>query len=199
MDGIQAYYKVYSQWPANWQAVRDTGLVQVLLHGPNGQVIDPDDSALDFPGDIRYLGSHEGKPPSLVKLCDFDGMYTRTIRIAAPVTYLELIQAAPPEVVELYGPAAQDVNRRIQWGIAGILEDSLMYYYIAHDRHVPPSFDDLLASGLTPIDATSINPLTGTRFFGDGRPNDFWFEPYGDSVFFLPTDSEGKHPWNMSF
>jgi hypothetical protein len=105
----------------------------------------------------------------------------------------------PAGMGEAYKSAVQDVNRRIQWGITGILEDSLVHYYIEHKLQVAPTFDELLASGLTPIDANSINPLTGTRFYGDGRPIDFGYQPRGDAVFFLPTDSAGNYPWDMSF
>ena len=52
--GLQAYYRVFGEWPGSWHDVVSEGLCQSGLVGYQLEVIDPDDAQLDFFGDLVY-------------------------------------------------------------------------------------------------------------------------------------------------
>jgi hypothetical protein len=175
--GSQAFYKVYGRWPTDWQEVVATGLVQVSLSIPGQGTVDPDDTALDFPGDVRYLGSDSVSGQCRLAVQNAHTPGTRIIEIDAPQTYSQLFPAIDATCEELGSPAIYSHFLESEsWlrllAIVGIADNMCLVYYISNENQAPTSLSSLLDSGFMPINIGSINPVTGQAFSFTGGPNE---------------------------
>jgi len=175
--GIRQFYKVFEQFPAHWSDVVGAGICQVTLAGPEGQVIDPDDATLDFPGDVRYLGLESGSPR--VAFLSSEGT-TQNVGVNTPTPYAQILTRADQAHLQYGDPdnaVLTSFMTRRDWlrlfAIDGLLESALRQYTVANGEQ-PASIDEFLDSGFSPIDRDSINPVTGEHFTFDGAPRNFF-------------------------
>jgi hypothetical protein len=184
--GVKAFYKVYERWPASWKEVAESRIYQAPLYGPQFQVIDPDDKRADFYMDIVY------QPGATPKVYTFAGSKHYISNVKAPEPYsgcLPRFAGYFPEFDSNYYLA--DQRRLKMLAIVFLLDLALADYYDAHGR-VPETLEQLFSSGFSPINETSVNPLTGRRFRFDGSANDFRVERKGDQWYFLPVNGQGR-------
>jgi hypothetical protein len=180
--GVGYYFRVFETWPDSWSQVTSAGLVQIPLYGFKMESIDPDDGTwgsggAGFNGDIAYLPPNAGEPPMLAQLSNTESMELNYYKVGKPQTYRSMLTVfsefdeKSPELANYIG----DLPRLKLFAILGISRECLRLYHQLH-RTYPASWEEFLASRLAPIDANSINPVTGHRFFGDGRANDVYYE-----------------------
>ncbi|MCC7477405.1 hypothetical protein IT575_03010 [bacterium] len=198
-SGAQEYYRIFGHWPTSWQAVTDAKLVQVPLRTVFGLPVNPDDGSLDHPFDIQYVVSNNGANASIAKLIDTGTLRkTEITAIENPGTYAELFEDIEGEQ---YQEALGSTGRLTQLSIANLCNRSMMFYSHVHGD-LPATWQELVSSGLFPIDANSLNPLTGSRFAGDGSPNDLKLihrdSPDAVSNVFVVDDS-GNTSWGLFF
>jgi len=171
------------------------GLVQVPLTTTAGLAINPDDGRLDYLGDAMYMPPAGSSPPSIEIMVEIgDGMIHEK-EISLPRSYSERFSTWMPQFNSLAG----DFNRLKQFAIVHQLSNAVLYHSGKYGEP-PQSWDELLASEYSPIDHSSINPLTGDVFHGDGRANDILYEYLGDGfVTLLPVNESGETPWRFTY
>ncbi len=183
--GLQAYYKVYGQYPESWAAVRQAGIVQTAIPAIGGQWIDPDDSSLDYDDDIYYDASPmaTGNLPRLLWSPPVGNQHVETIRLEPPTTYDTFLGMAPDMG---FGPSPYVGDRESQrlFGALMCLEHMIIVYKKVHGDW-PASQDAFFSSGLATIDKTSINPVTGQPFRFDGSAGDVRLEFGGQRGYLL--------------
>jgi hypothetical protein len=190
------YYRIYEEWPETWSDVEDAGLCQVSIFAPDdGTVIDPDDGTWSFPGDIAYVYTGKNTRPVIKSVGAADGTVITTREVSDYMqSYAEWFQnnTIDPTKYEGY---AERTDLLTMFAIKHIIIRALGPYSIVHG-HVPETWEDLLASGMMPIDENAINPLTGGPFYGDGRPNDFIYKCIAENGCDIQiTDENGDTPW----
>ena len=200
----QAFYKMHGRWPYSWGEITNEGLVQVDLTAATGEYIDPDDASLDFVRDRVYIApSSAGEPAEQQVL--FPGG-SSAYEYEAPLTYAEFFDMAgdysylypDPGMEPDYSALAGDMQRLQQFAIASVINGGLRALYMIHGRF-PYDFDEFLVSGIGNIDYDSTNPLTGDRFYGDGRPNDYLYVIRNETLAeVVPTDENGDTPWQFT-
>jgi len=194
--GLIVFYRVYGRWPASWHEAVSAGLFQCELPAFNGGSINPDDSSLDFVGDIFYDPNVDAnKRVRLHRLASIEGYVVRQIVEDVPSTYSELYPSVDREFgVEYYSlMLAEDNLLRLQ-AIGSFVRQNIHLYKEVHGSF-PSSFTEFLHSGLGPISDLSINPVTGSQFFGDGREFDFYYEQVmPDSYVLIVTGDSGAFP-----
>lgn len=197
MQAIEEYFRLFGHWPHSWQDVRESGLVQVSFSGPKEEQIDPDDGKLDLPGDILYIpASSAEEVPHVSILPQLAGFPPNEQALQVPHTFAELYAQISPE---LRGnlPEPDDEAGWKLISIAALLRLSIEDFFTEHGR-LPGTFQELISSGLTPIDLQSISPVTGKSFTGEGQVGDFQFSietstrPNSVSYMLLPVGADGK-------
>jgi hypothetical protein len=175
MHAPNHYRAIYGNWPSSWEAVEESGLVQIPLYSLDGTLVS--DEELTGPYDEKYEFPAGRSVPCLVNA---NGPYLDFAESGSPLTWDELFSLS---IERSSYPAAQketieqmigDRDRQRLMGIVSILQESLRYYFQVH-RTVPQSWAEFIDSGMAPLNADSVNPLTGGPIYGDGRPNDINF------------------------
>ncbi len=194
---IREYYRLRGEWPRSWEEVRASELVQADLFGPQGELLSPDDGRLDFPGDVIYIAPSEADPAALMSALPLEaGLPAYNNTLQPPQTFAELLQQLPAD----QRSALPDLQIEAQWklfSLAALLRIGMEDFFSSHGR-LPDSLAELLASGQTTIDTSSINPVTGRPFAGDAQAGDFVFElveskrPKSVSYRLLPVAPDGK-------
>ena len=194
--GAIYYYRIYGVWPAKWSEVVSAGLVQVPLLGWKMEVIDPDDGEPAFNSDISYIPSaDQAKPPQIAELLTRDEPQVRYTTLGVPHTYSQSLGAVSKhfDVSEYEDCLSNDKCLRM-FAILGIVKSTLETYRELHGSY-PSNWSEFLASGIGPIDEGSINPMTGERFYGDGRANDILYERLApDSFRLIHVKANGEKP-----
>lgn len=205
---VECYYKAYGRWPANWQEVVDTGMIQVDLVTPTGQVIDPGDGELNFRFDVVYMGvdtkASASRPPALVLTqVAAAPKGPNTHHVPVPPTYRERLMATASYIDRPWQPYVEEDGLRLMMA-ASMLQTALLAFNMANGRW-PTSVDEFFASGMSPLDQQSVNPVTGELFRYDGSPNDLLVEHElmsdgADYIKVQPVDAGGKqfllmHPY----
>ena len=191
---LQYYYKIYEHWPTSWQDIVDVGIFQVPLRGFHNEVIDPDDSKLDFEGDLFYDAlSSTGDKAKIRELILIDGMSINYIDVPHYATYNEQLTALADYVS--YAPWFLERPERLRYlAILGMCNAQLLQYYHVHE-HYPYTWADFINSGLAPVSWSSVNPLTGNPFYGDGRSSDVYYEYLApDNYIFVHVGENGTFP-----
>lgn len=185
--GVSYYYKLRGTWPSTWIGVVSEGICQVPLYGYNMQVIDPDDNSLDFVSDVVYIPGDPGKKAKIVTQESVNGLATLYMDVEIPVTYVELFAGFDEQNREdgrerRFTPLLQDDRVMRRYAILGSISRALDSYFLLYEDY-PHTWLAFLATGLSPIDQNSINPINGAKFWGDGRAVDFLYN-------YRPGDSE---------
>lgn len=184
--GLHAFQQVFGRWPQTWSEVVEAGLWQARLYGPQFETIDPDDREIDFGGDVVY--EHLATGPKLHTM-------RRTLQ-TIPLYKVRSFKESYQRIVDagLGGSPAdaallEDESRLKLLAIVGACKSTLDNYTRLH-RYPPATFDAFLRSGFGPISADSINPVTGQRFYGDGRANDVSYRVNGEAFEILPIGQD---------
>jgi hypothetical protein len=200
-NGVTAFYQIHERWPTSWQEVTSSGLWNVPLRGYDNSFIDPDDRRCNSFGDLYYDG---GSNPPKIHFWHVatGGNLIETVTLTAPETLhqrLLTIEARFSDTSIL--TALGDGRRPIVYGIETEIRRALPLYKDLYGN-CPMTFADLLKSGLAPINESSVNPLTGKPYKGDGGANDFKYVYYpqsktgtGSSSFLLYlVNADGSKP-----
>lgn len=178
---LNYYYKLHGEFPDKWAAIVEEGLFQTQLKGLHGEVIDPDDSNLGFYGDIFYNVAANQQSAVLVELTYNDGVVWDQQKLVPVETYAELFarcdvgkEASP------YTALLRDTDRMRQFAILGILSRMIELHSDIRGDY-PHSIDQLINAGLSPVDRSSINPVTGIAFQFDGSPGDLRYKYYSST------------------
>lgn len=206
--GLYSYYSLYGKWPDKWADVVDTGLFQTSLINAESQPVDPDDPSLDFFGDLFYTPPQPGENQARISVMrNIRGIVTKYYVLDPPATiqqtYTWMLGNSPAqaqsEMSSYYSSRLMNASWLKQVALATMLMKGLDLYRIVHG-HCPYTWDEYLASGLAPITAASINPVTGQHFKGDGSPNDYIYdyltpEETGtgrDAILFCHIEADGS-------
>lgn len=180
--GITQYYKVYGQLPSSWQDVVDNGIWQCPILGFGNELMDPDDTSLDFLGDIYLDGASINGNEMLIHELEFNqGAVVTKHKAGCDMTYLDQFQifdAHPPGDVDgfnMVGTYGNNEPKLRQFAILGALNQCISLYHSTHGEY-PRTLDDLFAWGVTPVDRDSINPVTGLQFRFDGSVGDIEYK-----------------------
>lgn len=172
----QAYYRVYGVWPETWQALRASGLMQVDLLSPEGYVIDPDDAKWDGVYDTRYVYRGPKQAPLLVTKPD--GKLEKSEEIGLPAWTIQQYLTEQGQLDgQDYSFLSREEGRVKLIALRAMLAEAIRLFGEQYGR-LPSGMDELLQSGLAPLDAASLNPLTGAPFKGDGSANDYRYETF---------------------
>jgi len=204
---LHSYYRVYERWPATWSELVDKGLFQVDLIALSGDVIDADDGTFDCFGDVYYFPPNRYTDDAFIaKINYLNGMTVSYLKIKAPKPYDQHFR----ELWEQYGAKGRYENSKFAYwvktedhkkfiGLLSVCMWALRTYYSVHGDY-PHTWQEFLDSGLAPIDADSVNPLTGGPIYADSRPLDLSYEyfPAKNSqpqyFMLMPVDEFGEKP-----
>lgn len=165
------YYKVKGRYPSRWGDVVAAGIYQAPLMGYNGEEINPDDGGLDFYGDVHYQLVGDGSSALVAELGYRSGMTTVYHRLKAADTYVNLFRRAADQGVDFWQGYLDDEPRMRQFAILGFIYRAAFVYKDLHGDF-PLNLGELSAAGLAPVDANSINPVTGQQFQFTEAPGD---------------------------
>lgn len=175
--GVQGYYAVYGEFPRRWSDVVAAQIYQVPLTGYSGEMVDPDDQAVNDFGDVYYLPDLGLQRARIVSYRNPPGGMTTDYQdISAVPTFRERFEAgaasgSPADLMKY----SDDTPRLIQFATLGAVRRGLMVYRDLHGDF-PRSFDEFIASGLSPVDRRSINPVTGQTYMFKQAPGDILYE-----------------------
>ena len=182
-DAIAAYQLVKGELPHTWQDVLNSGLFDSSLRGFNMEIIDPDDSSIDFKGDI-YLDSITLKEASGdLLLFTFWSPTSNNItrsKIERVESYREVLQRVAdtlelePEQSQIIDSWLEDEAQLIQFGHLHQLFLALDDFRKIHGN-LPDDLKELVKSGVGPLTETSVNPVTGEIYRFDGSSGDLFF------------------------
>ena len=194
-----AYYKVYGEWPEAWSAIVNAGLFQVPLKGAMGETIDPDDESFDFNGDMAYHYRGPQTKPLIQNAGTRGGLTVHAEEVTdAPYSYADYLTDFGYDE-DVYGPLIEQPDRLKMCALQRMLLGAVGWFSRTHGR-VPLTWNELITSGLTPIDEHSVNPITGGPFYGDGRANNFLYESDGEHWYNIQvTDENGDTPWRVDY
>jgi hypothetical protein len=201
------YFRLRGQWPATWRDVIQQGIYQTDLVALSGDVIDPDDGSLNFLGDVYYFPPNQFSDEAfLASLSPLDGLRVKYMRISPPGTFEEHFAKVYHENALFEGLETSPFDywlatdrRRRQLAVLGVVHKCLLTYRNVHGDY-PHTWWEFIESGLSPLDHSSVNPVTGGPLYGDGRANDILYEyraPGADkpSAYVLrPVDENGQIP-----
>ncbi len=196
--GAQAYYKVHGEWADDWATIVEYGLWQTAIPSKTGAHVNPDDQSIDFKDDVYYFaGLMPGSAnPSVMTGNAPDSTHLQTIDIQTPTTLGEFFERMEPYLEDsLDSRYSNDVEYKRLFAILGEVSTMCSVFYTVHQRW-PSSLDEFLSSGLSPIDRTSINPVTGEAFHFDGSAGDveIFFTENGPHIRHFERD--GSEPAN---
>jgi hypothetical protein len=180
--GVSYYYKIHGSWPKSWNQVVSDGIVQTPILGWMLENINPDDPSLDFLGDFYLDTSYcsAGRNPFLRILTNYSGPYIYHKKCPKPSnTYLEVFA----EIDERFYQGGDSFESQFpnldeqmkMFAIIGMAKKGIGLYFTIHGDF-PKSWTEFINSGLSPVNETSINPITGSRIYGDGRANDIYYK-----------------------
>lgn len=203
---IQAYYKMGGTWPANWAEIKRLRLFQADLITPDGQVVDPDDGNLDYNGDAVYVPPIRNELPRVIYVTNLGsgGRDITNYEIQAPATYHDrMLSIANSSVVqdhESWRNGAERVDLFRAFALASIMDLSIDLFKMCHGR-VPNNLQELMSSGLSPIDSNSVNPTTGDPSIGTRDSYEVLYQRYHDDGCSLTVlDMNGNPvPWVFNY
>ena len=206
--GLVYYYRAFGHWPNRWQDVVAAGIHQVPIIALSGDVINPDDGKFDCLGDVYYFPPNANSPDAFIaKLSPNEGYRVKYTRVPVPDTFEKQFgdffmndEASARFDRQSYVYWTATAERRRFLAILGVVDKCMPNYYYVHGDY-PQTWQQFATSGLSPIDQSSVNPLTGGPFHGDGRALDFQYTYYPadkatqqSSFTILPVDENGKTP-----
>lgn len=201
-SGVQAYYRIHGSWPATWSQVVQEGIYQAPLPAFQGGTIDPDDSSLDFLGDLHYIsGDGTGSPQVLRSGDSSRGGNVFSTPLEGPFTYEALISTpGPAGLLEEYSPYLADTGMMSLFGIIHCAADGLDLYRTVYGE-LPDDWNAFCQSGLSPTGTSGRNPATGKAILGDGSAGDIYYEKVAPDRFKLHhVNRDGTDPhWMLPY
>jgi hypothetical protein len=190
-NGARLYCMVHGAWPENFAALEESGIIQQKLRGYQLDVIDPDDSSLDFAGDVtyRYIASSDQVSISWLDPAGRPAFETLSKK---PASVSELLSRVDLEermdTAELLG----NLPLLRSFALMGMIRRGHADFVMLNGRE-PANWSELAASGLTGLDQQSALPLNGKLLDGTGKPGGLRIGP-GTSGSFAVTliASDGK-------
>jgi len=200
---LRAFYRAHGRWPTDWAEVLSTGMLQVPLLSPAGEIIDPGDGKLDFRFDVFYdaAATHakaatDKQSPALIRSRIKKELgFVETIELPVLPTYRQTLMTFAPKVNRDWRPYVEPDALKLMMA-AAMMGEAILAFHLANDRY-PNSVEEFLASGLAPLDYNSLNPVTGQPFRLDGSPNDLLLisRQNPDGLYTLkvePVDAQGE-------
>ena len=192
-QGARCFYKAYGRFPQSWAEVEEQGISSSNLLGYRMQPIDPDDSQLEFSGDVHY---EFNAGQAIVHTMDLHGE-VNDLSLQVPGTYTSRFEdfiasgKLSEEQVERFHDYAANEAQLLQFAILGNISRSIRIYQDVHGSP-PDSLTQFFASGISPVNENTINPLTGQPFRYDGSAGDVRIE-FTDTgmVIVRHVDAEG--------
>lgn len=178
--GVQAFHKAHNHWPATWEQVIQDGLWQTGIPTQSGEAIDPDDPSVDFLDDVYYaadqVSGSSGNVSILMGGQPTGSPQVKTVEIEAPKDYDLLFQEMDSYLdSQLESRYSDDLQMKRLFAILGEVSSMSGIFFTTHGRW-PENLDEFLESGLSPINRSSINPVTGVTFRFDGSGGDVTIE-----------------------
>jgi hypothetical protein len=196
LSGARHFYRVFGRWPLSWREVCDCGLFQARLVLPGGSEIDPDDPAPPaVPGEVRFRPAADAGSTPTVLSCyastagqpgapaaegvvevhstslERGNTYADMFQAKAAIQNEEVLAAMNKQIAYLTG----DPKRLLQLGLGDMILDGLMLYRMVHGDY-PRTWQEFITSGISPVGADSINPLTGQVLRCDGSIGDYFYQ-----------------------
>jgi hypothetical protein len=180
---LQVYYAYAGHWPASWDEIEQSGIHQVALVNSAGISIDPDVYEIPVAGETVWMSGNEQNGSYVLEIYlpqDNTGSaspdWQKPWVIDASKTYDQKF----PRYDELNEQRGLDVRwtphlandaRLRQFAITGLISDAFLQYHLNFGKY-PTSMSQLIDAGYSPVDWSSINPLTNKPFRFDGSAND---------------------------
>jgi hypothetical protein len=205
MSGARHFYRVFGRWPQSWREICECGLFQARLMLPGGSEIDPDDPAPPAaPGEVRYRPAADGGSTPTILVCfassagqpaapaAVSAVEVRSTPLEPGRTYAAIFQAkiaiqnaqVAAAMNKQAAYLAGDQKRLLQLALGDMILDGLMLYRMVHGDY-PRTWQEFIGSGLSPVGAGSLNPLTGQLLRCDGSIGDYFYR-------YIPAASD--HP-----
>ncbi|MCB1221002.1 MAG: hypothetical protein H7A35_08295 [Planctomycetales bacterium] len=189
---VNRYYRVFGEMPGDWASLVASGIYPHQLTGPEGQVVDPDDGQLDFPGDAYLQGSANFF--TLVSE-NRDGSENRRILVQGE-TYvnqfkrIRLSRHLLPEHDARLKSYESNMDKLVQFAQVGLLNQAIQDYHGVFGMY-PDTMEDLFSTGFTPINPDTPNPVTGVPYKFDGSPGDLRLNAAQQFSAVLHVDEDG--------
>jgi hypothetical protein len=176
--GLEAYCRMTGKWPLAWSDVQEAGIFQVPIVGFHGDIIDPDDGEIDNYGDVVYTGGTERGTAQIGICVQADSATVELVEIPVPPSYADYFANLQVGETDRMGEPRYcyvdwllDKDMLRVFATLHVIRYSLICYENAY-RTMPDSLDQLIEAGMSPVDYSSINPVTGTTYRLDGSPGD---------------------------
>lgn len=180
-NAIDAFQLVYGRNPASWAEIVDCGLFDNELRGFQMEAIDPDDANIDFVGDLYIDAETQLDHDGNILLLDYWNRSTIDVggpviepgasyesRIADTLTYAG-------DQRELIDAWLANEQQLIQFGHVHQLLAALTVYQWVYGKY-PKTLMELIETGVGPLHADSINPMTGLPYRFDGSRGDLLYQ-----------------------
>lgn len=209
--GLCTYYQLKGRWPDKWEDVVKEGIFLSDLVTVEGHIIDPDDSKMDYFGDVYYTPLGDGEVDArFTYVYDMDGMQIKQFVLEPPTTFADQytwmaengqLTRNNEKAKKYISALVQDPQRMKQIALATMLYKGIRLYNVIHGQP-PATWNEYINSGLAPIKGDSINPVTGELFRGDGSAGDFLYKCYSPgeignenpAIYFTHIDLDGNKP-----
>jgi len=196
--GVMQYYRVNGEVPENWQSVEDSHIWQRPILGFSGEVIDPDDQQLDFLGDIYFDSSSITENEVILHELEANqGTVVSRHKAGGNITYLEQFEifdnnpaGSYPAGFTMSGTYGNDQAKLHQFATLGCLKQCIELYNSINGEY-PATIDALIDWGVTPVDRSSINPVTGQAYRFDGSEGDVEYARLDDGFRLRHVDEFG--------
>jgi hypothetical protein len=181
--GLFYFHKVYERWPSSWQEVRDSGIFQAEIPGFDLMPLNPDNSEITDYGQVYYSPPSNPESNPVVMTAEYlNGFH---IRVEPANGYMKTYavsfrdydehNADKPGREAIYSSYLNDENLLKLFAILGIMTQNIGLFQNVNG-HLPVDMQEFMASGFSPVDANSINPVTGQPFRFDGSVGDASYE-----------------------
>jgi hypothetical protein len=180
-NAIDAFQLVYGRNPGSWAEVVDSGLFDNELRGFQMEAIDPDDASIDFVSDLYIDAGTQLDHDGNILLLDYWNRNTVDVggpviekgvsyksRIADTLTYA----GDQSELIETW---LKNEPQLIQFGHVHQLLAALTVYQWVNGKY-PKTLTELIETGVGPLNAGSINPMTGQPYKFDGSRGDLLYQ-----------------------
>ncbi len=183
-NAVKAFQLVYGRNPETWAEVLASGLFDNELLGYGMQRIDPDDSSIDFMGDLSLRSEPATGIDNQLLLLNY--WNTVTLDVGAPMIemherYEDLLRAAgesqdlDADQLSIIDAWLGDDGQMIQFGHVRQLTYAVLIYQAINGVY-PATLQDLVDSGVGPLRAGALNPVTHEAYRYDGSKGDISYE-----------------------
>ena len=204
--GVFYFHKVFERWPDSWQEVKDSGIFQADIPGFDMQPLDPDNPELTEYGQIYYEPASDADSNPVIHTAVYIGGFK--IRSEPANGYMPVYRIQfrdydadltdKMETEFRYSKYMDDEDQLKQFAILGIMFSNINLFRTIKGR-LPNTMQEFMASGMSPVDENSINPVTGQPFRFDGSVGDVLYKITDDGNFILRHIEENESPFGFSY